>query len=110
MFKLLKQLFPLLTHEQRKQFYALQILVVLMAIMEIAGVASIIPFMALVGNMNQLKEDNMIAQFYNASGVTSESQFVFILGIGVLIMLFISLSNINFISTEVFIRESTFLY
>ncbi|RPG75806.1 MAG: ABC transporter ATP-binding protein [Euryarchaeota archaeon TMED85] len=90
MFKLLKQLFPLLTHEQRKQFYALQILVVLMAIMEIAGVASIIPFMALVGNMNQLKEDNMIAQFYNASGVTSESQFVFILGIGVLIMLFIS--------------------
>ena len=54
-----------------------QVLVVLMAILEIAGVASIIPFMTLVGNMNQLQENTFIAQIYQASGISSESQFVF---------------------------------
>ena len=90
MFKLIKNLFSLLTAKQRKQYYALQLLVVLMAVMEIAGVASIIPFMALVGNINQLQHDTFIAQVYQASGVSSETQFLFLLGLGVLIMLLIA--------------------
>ena len=90
MLKLIKQLFSLLTPSQIRRFYALQILVVIMAILEIVGVASIIPFMTLVGNMNQLQEDTIIAQVYQASGITSESQFVFLLGLGVLVMMFIS--------------------
>jgi ATP-binding cassette, subfamily B, bacterial PglK len=90
MFKLIKQLFSLLTLTQRKRFYTLQILVVLMAFIEISAVASIIPFMALVGDIGQLQQDTIIAQVYQASGITSESQFVFLLGVGVLLMLFIS--------------------
>ena len=43
MFKLVSELFSLLTVKQRRQFYFLQILVVFMAVMEILGVASIIP-------------------------------------------------------------------
>ena len=62
MFKLLKKLFFLLTPSQRKRFYALQILVTLMAIVEIFGVASIVPFMALVGDMNQLQQDTFVAE------------------------------------------------
>ena len=90
MLKLIKQIVVLLNPSQRKRFYALQILVVIMAIMEILGVASIIPFMGLVGDMNQLQEDNILAQVYQASGLGSESQFVFLLGFGVLIMLLLS--------------------
>ena len=90
MFKLIKQLFTLLSPSQRKRFYALQILVLLMTFMEIVGVASIIPFMALLGDMSQLQQDTIIAQVYLESGITSESQFVFLLGVGVLFMLFIS--------------------
>jgi ATP-binding cassette, subfamily B, bacterial PglK len=90
MFKLIKQLFILLTLSQRKRFYTLQILVVLMAFIEIVSVASIIPFMALVGDIGQLQQDTIIAQVYQASGITSESLFVFLLGVGVLVMLFIS--------------------
>ena len=55
MIKITKQLFSLLTPNQRKRFYLLQFLVILMAFMEIIGVASIIPFMALVGDMTQLQ-------------------------------------------------------
>ena len=90
MFKLIKHLFSLLTKKQRKQYYALQLLVVLMAVMEIAGVASIIPFMALVGNMGQLQQDNLIAQVYQASGISSETEFLFLLGFAVLVMLLIA--------------------
>jgi ATP-binding cassette, subfamily B, bacterial PglK len=90
MLKLIKQLFILLTSSQRKRFYVLQILVVLMAFMEIVGVASIVPFMMLVGDMSQLQQDTIIAQVYQVSGIVSETKFVFLLGIGVLAMLFVS--------------------
>ena len=90
MIKLINQLFTLLTPNQRKRFYGLQVLVVLMAFAEIVGVASIIPFMALVGDMSLLQQDTLIAQVYQASGITSETHFVFLLGVVVLIMLFIS--------------------
>jgi len=90
MFKLIKQLFTLLTSSQRKRFYRLQIFVVLMTFMEIVGVVSIIPFMALVGDMSQLQQDTIIAQVYQVSGITSESQFILLLGVSVLVMLFIS--------------------
>ena len=88
MFKLIKELFKLLSPSQTNRFYLLQILVILMALTEIIGVASIIPFMALVGDMNQLQQNTIIAQVYKASGITSESHFVFLLGVGVLAMLF----------------------
>ena len=90
MFKVIKQLFNLLTKSQVKRFYILQILVLVMAFMEIIGVASIIPFMTLVGDMSQLQQDTIIAKIYNLSGIASETQFLLLLGIGVLIVLFIA--------------------
>jgi ABC-type multidrug transport system fused ATPase/permease subunit len=90
MFKLIKQLFNLLTPSQRKRFYVLQIMVVMMAFVEILSVASIVPFMALVGDMRQLQQDTIIAQVYQASGITSETQFIFLLGVTVLVILFVS--------------------
>lgn len=90
MVKLIRQLFSLLTTNQKRRFYILQILVVIMAFMEIIGVASIIPFMAIVGDIGQLQQDTFIAYVFKNSGIKSESQFIFFLGIGVLIMLLIS--------------------
>jgi ATP-binding cassette, subfamily B, bacterial PglK len=90
MLKLIRDLFSLLSSKQRKNFYLLQVLVVLMSFMEILGVASIIPFMALVGDISQLQEDTFAAKVYQASGINSESQFLFLTGFGVLVMLFLS--------------------
>jgi HlyD family secretion protein len=86
----LKQLFILLTKSQRKRFYILQFLVIIMAFTEIVSVASIVPFMTLVGDINQLGQDTIVAQLYQSSGITSEIFFVFLLGVCVLIMLFTS--------------------
>jgi len=88
MFKIVKHLFSILKANQRRQFYLLQVLVIVMSLTQIVGVASIIPFMALVGDLSQLKQDTLIAELYKLSGLNSESQFVFWLGLSVLIMLF----------------------
>lgn len=91
MFKIVKNLFDLLSPNQRKRFYALQFLVIVTSFFEILGVASIIPFMALVGDMSQLEQNTFIAQIYTQSGITSESQFVFVVGLCVLGLLFASM-------------------
>ena len=84
MLKQLLELYRLLTKEQRKKLIKLQLLVVLMAFAEIAGVVSIGPFMALVGDMSQLQGDGRLAQIYNATGASSPEQFLFWVGIGVM--------------------------
>ncbi len=91
MFKLLKNLFELLSPNQRKRFYVLQFLVIITSVFEILGVASIIPFMALVGDMSQLEQNTFIAEIYRQSGITSESQFIFLVGLCVLGLLFASM-------------------
>ena len=91
MFKLVKNLFDLLSPNQRKRFFVLQFLVIVTSVFEILGVASIIPFMALVGDMSQLEQNTLFAKIYIESGVASESQFVFFIGLCVLGLLFISM-------------------
>lgn len=91
MYKLIKNLFNLLSINQRKRFYILQFLVIVMSVFEILGVASIIPFMALVGDIGQLEQNTLFAKIYIESGVASESQFVFFIGLCVLGLLFISM-------------------
>lgn len=90
MITFIKELFRLLTPKQKKNFYLLQVLVILMAFMEILGVASIIPFMTLVGDMSLLKQDTIIAKVFQLSGMNSEMHFVFFLGLAVLLMLLFS--------------------
>ncbi|WP_232209252.1 ABC transporter ATP-binding protein [Alkalilimnicola ehrlichii MLHE-1] len=87
MLRQLKELYRLLTPEQRGKLLRLQILVVLMSIAEIAGVISIGPFMALVGDMQQLQGDGLLADLYRASGLDDPRDFLFWLGVGVLFML-----------------------
>ena len=87
MFSQLKELYSLLTSDQRKKLLRLQILVVLMSFAEIAGVVSIGPFMALVGDISQLQGDGRLADLYRATGLEDPRDFLFWLGIGVLCVL-----------------------
>lgn len=87
MLKRLKTLFKLLTPEQRKRLIGLQVLVVFMAFAEVAGVAAIGPFMALVGDISLLEGDGKLAQLYTLSGFENPRDFLFWLGIAVLIAL-----------------------
>lgn len=90
MFKMIQQLFTLLTPEQTKQFYHLQLLVIVMAFTELVGIASIAPFMALVGDISLLEGKGFLASVYQSSGVDSPLDFLFYSGIAVLLALTLS--------------------
>lgn len=87
MFTQLKELYSLLTDEQRRKLLRLQLLVVLMAFAELGSVLSIGPFMALVGDMSQLQGDGIVAELYRLSGLEDPRSFLFWSGVGVLIAL-----------------------
>ena len=87
MFKMIRQLFSLLSARQVKQFYTLQVLVVVMAFTELLGIASIAPFMALVGDITILEKSNIFAELYQMSGLKDPMDFVFYAGLLVLVAL-----------------------
>jgi len=90
MLSVIKKIFSLLSSDQRKKFYILQILVILMAFTELLGIASIAPFMALVGDMSLLEKDGIYSKLYQLSGINDSLNFLFLSGVGVLIALTIS--------------------
>ena len=90
MFNQLKELYSLLTDEQRRKLLRLQLFVVLMAFAELGSVLSIGPFMALVGDMSQLQGDGIVSDLYRLSGFENPRTFLFWTGIGVLFALTIA--------------------
>ncbi|MDR5903004.1 ABC transporter ATP-binding protein [Halomonas icarae] len=90
MFANLRALIGLLTREQRRRLLQLQGLVVLMAFAEVGGVLAIGPFMALVGDMSRLQGDGVLAELYAASGISEPRDFLFWMGVGVLVALALS--------------------
>ena len=77
MFKMIKQLFSLLSEKQVRQFYTLQALVVVMAFAELLGIASIAPFMALVGDISIIENGGIFTKLYEFSGLTKPTDFLF---------------------------------
>ena len=90
MFNMIKQLFSLLSDQQIKSFYKLQILVIIMAFTELLGIASIAPFMALVGDITILERGGIFTKLYQASGLSNPIDFLFYAGLGVLAALAVS--------------------
>ncbi len=66
----------------------------IMAIIDMIGVASILPFIAVLSNPNIIETNNIISSMYKFShnfGVENSQQFLFILGILVFVLLVFSL-------------------
>ena len=106
MLRLAKELFALLTIDQRRRYLSLQIMMVFMAFMELLGIASIGPFMALVADMQLLETNAFLNSIYVASGVSTHTEFLFITGLFVLLMLGLA-SILSMITTW---RLSLFAY
>ena len=91
----LKKILFLLTPQERKSFYYLIFMILIMAMLDMLGVASILPFVALLTNPS-LVETNLILrsmfEFSNVLGVENNQEFLFLTGIIVFILLIISLT------------------
>ncbi len=90
MLSLIRNLFRLLTPAQRRRFYRMQLMVMMMALAEIAGVAAIGPFMALISNLSLLEGEGRLASLFRLSGLTNPHDFVFFTGCLVLLLIVVS--------------------
>ena len=91
----LKKIFFLFNLQERKNFYYLTIMNLIMAILDMMGVASILPFVTLLTNPNLIETNSMLNSMFEFSknlGIENNQQFLFFSGIIVLLILVISLT------------------
>jgi ATP-binding cassette, subfamily B, bacterial PglK len=81
MLKSLKKLKFLLSISEKKQAIALVILLILTALMDAVGVASIMPFMAVLVNPEVIHTNEILSAVYSWTGATNTQSFLFFLGV-----------------------------
>ena len=90
-----KKIFDLLSHRERRQVIYLLIMILFMALLDVLGVASIMPFIAVLTNPEIIQTNiliNNIFKFSNIVGVETNNQFLFALGVMVFFLLVFSLA------------------
>ena len=93
--KYFKKIFFLLTPYERKRAFLLLLMILIMSLLDTIGVASILPFMAVLTNPSVIETNsflNTIFQYSSIIGVENNQQFLFALGSIVFLLLVISLS------------------
>ena len=91
----LKKIYFLLTPHERKVASLLLIMIFIMALLDTIGVASILPFMAVLANPELIETNLVLNNMFRALkpfGVENNQQFLFSLGIIVFITLITSLA------------------
>ena len=91
----LKKILFLLTPQERKRAGLLLIMILIMAILDTIGVASIMPFIAVLTNPEIVESNFLLGIMYNKSkffGVENIEEFIILLGFLVFFVLIISLT------------------
>lgn len=83
----LKDLYRLINRRDRLQALLLMSLVLLMALLEAVGIASIMPFLAVLANPDVIDSNRWLAETYRRLGFQSRQAFLFALGIGSFLLL-----------------------
>ncbi|MEA9417314.1 ABC transporter ATP-binding protein [Aeromonas caviae] len=86
--KLYTQFISSLLPEQKRKLYFLQFFVVVSAIFEVLSVLSVGPFMALVGNINLVYDNDVINYIYTVSRLDTPEDFLVLSGVLVLVSMF----------------------
>jgi ABC-type bacteriocin/lantibiotic exporter with double-glycine peptidase domain len=92
MIKTINKLLFLLTLKEQRKALILLMMIIIMAILDVAGVASIMPFMAVVSNPDIIKSNAFLARSYSLLGFEKPHDFMFFLGIVVIVTLVLSLT------------------
>lgn len=89
----INKIISLLTSKEKKKAIILLLLVAGMSLFETVGVASIMPFLAVIGNPDLIQSNNILNALFlitNKFGIHTPKQFLIILGIGSFLILIIS--------------------
>lgn len=89
--KTIKKLLSLLTNHERMRGALLLCMIVMMAFLEVLGIASILPFMAVLANPDLIETNRFLRAAYIYLTFTDYQNFLFALGVSVFILLVFSL-------------------
>ena len=92
--KTLKKCFEILSVQERKKAYFLLLMIVFMALIDMLGVASILPFVAVITNPELIETNTFLSYFYQSSkkfGISNIEDFIFFFGVVVLCLLIFSI-------------------
>ena len=90
-----KKLLSLLTHNERKRAVLLVVMIFIMALFDMIGIASIVPFIAVLSNPSFIDTNIILNSTYQISkefGIENYQEFLFLLGVLVFVLLIISLT------------------
>lgn len=87
---LLRKTLDLLTARERRQAFLLVPVMILMALAEVAGVASVAPFLALMSDPELAHSNPLLAGLRTLLGVQGDREFLVVVGVGVLLVLVLS--------------------
>ena len=91
----LKKFIYLLSYRERKRLFLLLAMILIMALLDMIGVVSILPFMAVLINPSLIETNLILNSMFKISalfGIENNQQFLFGLGVLVFVMLIISLA------------------
>lgn len=91
MMVMIRKLFDLLTPGEKLRATLLVALMLVMALLEAVGVASIMPFIAVISNPQLVETNVLLAKIYWFTGVNDIQEFLFFLGVMVFALLVFSL-------------------
>lgn len=103
MIAIIRQIFQLLSPAERVQVYWCFLAMLLMAIVDVIGVASIMPFIAVVSDPEAITHHAKIAWLYNKLNFTSPHSFLIFLGFVVLGVLIVG-NTISMLTTWAILR------
>jgi ATP-binding cassette subfamily C protein len=87
MFRTFKDVLELLTTAERRQLYWLFAAITVMALLEVVGIVSIMPFLALVGNPDIIHTSKWMNLAYTELGFETERSFLIFTGVSALLIL-----------------------
>jgi ATP-binding cassette, subfamily B, bacterial PglK len=85
-----RRILDLLTAGERRRGYLLLGMILVMAFLEVLGVASILPFLAVLANMELVHTNVYLSTVYELLGFRDPEQFLFFLGVLVFVVFVIS--------------------
>ena len=88
----IKQLLDLLSLKERHRAYLLLSMVLAMALLNMTGIASVIPFLSVLANPEVVEANPYLAQVYHQLGFSDKRAFLYFLGVVVFAILIFSIS------------------
>tara|TARA_S200000501_G_scaffold373944_2_gene422323 strand:- start:1427 stop:3226 length:1800 start_codon:yes stop_codon:yes gene_type:complete len=96
-----KKLLFLLSPSERREFMILTFMIFILSIIELIGIGSIFPFIALISNPQAIESNILLSEIYQYAldlGITNSNEFTFYIGVLVFVLLVSSISLRAFIT------------